>query len=88
MVFDENLAGGAVAGWTDIDGTVRASLRKKTGATWSTPQTIVTGSQCNIGGVVCTGAVAASQNATGHAIVAYIRWDPNLTVATLYVSTE
>jgi hypothetical protein len=88
MVFDENLAGGAVAGWTDIDGTVRASLRNKTGAAWSVAQTIVTGSSCNIGGVVCTGAVGGAVNPKGHAIVAYIRYDANVTVATLYVSTE
>lgn len=88
MAFDENLVGGAVAGWTDVDGTVRATLRRKAGGAWSAPQTIVTGSQCNVGGVVCTGVAAASANSTGRAIIAYIRYDPNVTTATLYVSTE
>jgi hypothetical protein len=86
MVFDSNAKGGAVAEWTDIDGTVRASMRKKFTGAWSAPQTLTSGSACNVGGVVCTGAVASSVNATGKAVVAYIRFDPTVTYSTLFVS--
>jgi hypothetical protein len=88
LVFDENLRGGAAAEWTDSDGTVRTAMRPKASGAWSAPQTIVAGSPCNIGGVVCTGAVAAAVNATGQAAIAYIRYDPSVTIATLYVATN
>ncbi len=88
MVFATTVAGGAVAEWTDADGTVRAALRKKASSKWSNAQTIVGGSACDVGGVVCTGAVAAATNSSGHSVIGYIRFDPSVTVATLYVATE
>ena len=86
MVFDANLAGGAVAEWTDVDGTVRAALRKKGGVAWGTAQTIIGGSQCNIGGLVCTGAVASAVNAKGQAVIGFIRLDPDDTISNFFVS--
>ena len=88
MAFDANLKGGAVAAWADTDGTIRAALRVKATAAWGAAQTITAGSACNVGGVVCTGVVAAAVNKSGSAVVAYIRFDPTVTIATLYVATE
>jgi hypothetical protein len=88
IVFDSNPKGGAVTEWTDTDGTVRSALRRKAGAAWGNAQMIVTGSACNVGGVVCTGAVASAINANGRAVIGYIRFDPTVTVATFYVATN
>ena len=86
MVFDSNSKGGAVAEWADIDGTIRAAARKKFAGGWSAPQMITPGSACDVGGVVCTGAVASAVNDSGKAVIAYIRFDPTVTYSTLYVS--
>ena len=88
VVFDANKAGGAVAAWTDVDGTVRAALRKRGSSAWGAPKTIVAGSPCDVGGVVCTGTVSAAVNAHGQAIIAYIRLDPSVTYRTLFVATH
>jgi len=88
MAFGANAAGGSVVEWTDLDGTVRAAFRKKATAAWSKPQMIIAGSSCNIGGLTCTAAVAGAINAAGHAVIGYLRADPNDTVTTLYVATE
>ncbi len=88
MQYAESPSGAAVMTWADADGSIRAATRMTAGGAWSSPQTIVAGSPCNIGGVVCTAPVAAAIDAAGHAAIGFRRYDPSVTVSTVYVSTD
>jgi hypothetical protein len=88
IAYGASDAGGLAVAWVDGDGTMRAASRQNATTDWPPSQTLATGTPCNVGGVICTGAVGAAVGGEGHAVVLYIRLDPTLTIRTLYAATN
>jgi hypothetical protein len=88
IAYGASEAGGLAVAWVDGDGSMRAASRPSAIAAWAPSQTLAPGSACNVGGVICTGAVGGAVGGHGQAVVLDIRLDPTLTNRTLYAATN